>query len=361
MEYTDYTIHEKYMSRAIHLAQKGLGKVSPNPMVGCVIVKNGKVIGEGFHESFGGQHAEIEAIKNCIEDPSDASIYITLEPCSHHGKTPPCHTAIIENGIRDIYIAMPDPNPIMNGNSIAFLRDKGLNVQVGILEKEANKINKGYTNWITTKLPLVIGKIAQDERGFIAKKGSQIWITGVASKENVHKLRSKVDAIIVGKNTALIDNPKLTVREVIGFNPKRIVLDTNRTLPYNLNLLNDNKSETIILCSNKKFQDNQTSHCKYISVNEKNGKLDLNHVLVRLGELGIASLLIEGGADTMKSFLNENLINEFHLYTSLQSNQELDIKNPFYIDKKWEIKDKKLFDNDQLIILENKEKCLQES
>ena len=360
MEYNDYNIHEKYMSRAIHLAQKGLGKVSPNPMVGCVIVKNGKVIGEGFHKSFGENHAEIEAFKNCIVDPLDASIYISLEPCSHQGKTPPCHTAMIENGIRDVYIAMSDPNPIMNGKGIEYLKNKGLNVQIGILEEEAKQINRGYSNWIKTKLPLVIGKIAQDKRGFIAKKGSKIWITGNSSKENVHRLRSKVDAIMIGKNTALIDNPKLTVREVIGFNPKRIILDTNRTLPYDLNVLNDNKSETIILCSNQKFQDNQTSHCKYLAVNEKDGKLDIKHILIRLGKLGITSLLIEGGANIIQSFLNQNLINQFHLYTSLKTNEELNIKNPFCINEKWEIKDKKFFDNDQLIILENKEKCLQE-
>ena len=361
MDYTDLSIHEKYMSRAIHLAQKGLGKVSPNPMVGCIIVKNGKIIGEGFHRSFGQNHAEVEAIKNCIEDPSDSSIYITLEPCNHHGKTPPCSISIIENGIRDVYIAMSDPNPIMNGKSINFLKEKGLNVEIGILEKEAQKINRGYSNWIRDKRPLVIGKIAQDERGYMAKKGSKIWITGGDSKENVHKLRAKVDAIMIGKNTALIDNPKLTVREVIGYNPKRIVLDTNRTLPYNLNLLNDNKSETIIFCSNKKFQDNKTSHCKYLVVNEKDGKLDPKHILIRLGELGVTSLLIEGGANVMQSFLNQNLINEFHLYTSLKENQDLDIKNPFFINDKWKIKDEKFFENDQLIILENKEKCLLES
>ena len=361
MEYTEYNIHEKYMSRAIYLAQKGRGKVSPNPMVGCVIVKNGKVIGEGFHKSFGSPHAEIEAIKNCITDPSDSSIYISLEPCVHHGKTPPCCMAIIENGIRDIYIAMSDPNPIVNGKGIDFFRSKGLNVQTKILEEESQKINRGYSNWITTNKPLVIGKIAQDERGFIAKKGAQIWITGSTSNENVHKLRSSIDAIMIGKNTALIDNPQLTVREIIGFNPIRIVLDTNRTLPYDLNLLNDNKSETIVICSNKKFQDNKTSHCKYLSVNEKNGKLDPNHILIRLGELGITSLLIEGGASVMKSFLNENLIDEFHLYTSSSSNEKLDVKNPFSATKKWQVKDEKLFDNDQLIILENREKCLQES
>ena len=353
-------IHEQYMDRAIYLAQKGRGKVSPNPMVGCIIVKNGKIIGEGFHKHFGGNHAEVEAFKNCIEDPTDASIYITLEPCVHFGKTPPCSNVILENGVRDVYIATIDPNPLMSGKGIDFLEQSGINVQINILNKEADYLNRGYSKWIKTNEPLVIGKIAQDKKGFIGKKGSQIWITGTSSKENVHKLRSEVDAVMIGKNTALIDNPELTVRNVIGNNPKRIVIDTNRTLPYNLNLLKDNKAETIIICSNQKFQDNETSHCKYITVDELNGKLDPRHILMRLGELGITSLILEGGSELINSFLNLDLIDEFHLYTSMDINSDLDIKNPFVINENWKIKNERKLDNDQLLVLEKKEKCLQE-
>ena len=356
----DYNVHEKYMSRAIYLAEKGRGYVSPNPMVGCVIVKNGEVIGEGYHQFFGEDHAEIEAFKNCIKDPSGGSIYISLEPCNHEGKTPPCSNAIVKNGIRDVYIAMSDPHHMVNGSGIEKLKQSGLNVQSGILRSEAEELNKGYIHWVKTKKPLVIGKIAQDKRGFIAKKGTQVWITGDSSRKNSHKLRSQVDAIMVGKNTALIDNPELTVREVIGFNPMRIVLDTNRMLPYNLNLLKDHKSETIVICSNKKFQDNKTSHCKYLAVDEQDGRLNPNHILVRLGELGITSLMIEGGAEVIKSFLNQNLINQFYLYTSMLVNNKLDVKNPFSINDEWIIKDKKLLDNDQLVILEKEETCLLE-
>ena len=353
-------IHEQYMDRAIYLAQKGRGKVSPNPMVGCIIVKNGKIIGEGFHKHFGGNHAEVEAFKNCIEDPTDASIYITLEPCVHFGKTPPCSNVILENGVRDVYIATIDPNPLMSGKGIDFLEQSGINVQINILNKEADYLNRGYSKWIKTNEPLVIGKIAQDKKGFIGKKGSQIWITGTSSKENVHKLRSEVDAVMIGKNTALIDNPELTVRNVIGNNPKRIVIDTNRTLPYNLNLLKDNKAETIIICSNQKFQDNETSHCKYITVDELNEKLDPRHILMRLGELGITSLILEGGSELINSFLSLDLIDEFHLYTSMDINSDLDIKNPFIINENWKIKNERKLDNDQLLVLEKKEKCLQE-
>ena len=356
-----YNIHEKYMARAIYLAKKGQGKVSPNPMVGCVIVKDGEIIGEGYHEKFGKPHAEINAFKNCIKDPTDASLYVSLEPCSHHGKTGPCCNVIIENGIRDVYISMLDPNPIVNGQGMEYLRDSGLNVVCNILKTEAELLNKGYLHWIRTNKPLVIGKLAQDERGFIAKTGSKIWITGSSSKQSSHQLRSEVDAILIGKNTVLIDNPELTVREVIGDNPKRIVLDTNRTLPYNFKLLNDNQAETIIICSNNKFQDNKTSHCQYLVVDEKNNKLCPEDILIRLGEIGITSLIIEGGASTIKSFLDKGLIDQFYLYSSSSSNDELDIKNPFSINDDWEIQDQKILDNDYLTILKKREECLQES
>ena len=356
-----YNIHEKYMSRAIYLAKKGQSKVSPNPMVGCVIVKNGEIIGEGYHNEFGGPHAEVVAFKNCIQDPTDGAVYVTLEPCSHHGKTGPCCNVIVENGIRDVYISMLDPNKEVNGKGIEYLKNSGLNVQCGILESISKNLNKGYLHWIKEKKPFVIGKLAQDDRGFIAKEGSKIWITGTRSKQSSHQLRSEVDAILVGKNTVLVDDPELTVREVIGYNPKRIVLDTNRTLPYNFKLLNDNEADTIIMCSNSKFQDNKTSQCQYLVVDELNNRLDPKDILIRLGELGITSLIIEGGATTIKSFLDMNLIDEFYLYTSQSSKDELDIKNPFCINEDWELQDERFLDDDHLMILTKKEECLQES
>tara|TARA_B110000014_G_C20113016_1_gene586863 strand:- start:191 stop:1270 length:1080 start_codon:yes stop_codon:yes gene_type:complete len=356
-----YNVHEKYMARAIYLAKKGQGKVSPNPMVGCVIVKDGEIIGEGYHAQFGKSHAEIVAFKNCIKDPTDASLYASLEPCSHHGKTGPCCNVILENGIRDVYISMLDPNPRVNGQGMKYLRDSGINVVCDILKSEAEFLNKGYLHWIKTNKPLVIGKLAQDERGFIAKRGSKIWITGSNSKQDSHQLRSEVDAILVGKNTVLIDDPELTVREVIGDNPKRIVLDTNRTLPYNFKLLNDNQAETIIICSNNKFQDNKTSHCQYLVVDEKNSKLCPKDILIRLGEIGVTSLIIEGGASTIKSFLDMGLIDQFYLYSSSLSNNKLDIKNPFSINDDWEVQDKKILGDDCLTILKKREECLLES
>ncbi len=353
-------IHEKYMSRAIYLAKKGEGKVSPNPMVGCVIVKSGKIIGEGYHEKFGGDHAEVAAFKNCIDDPTDSSIYVTLEPCFHYGKTGPCCNTIVENGIRDVYVSMLDPNEKVNGKGLDFLINSGINVQCDILKEDSENLNKGYLHWIKNKTPLVIGKLAQDDRGFIAKTGSKVWITGSSSKQSSHQLRSEVDAILVGKNTVIIDDPELTVREVIGHNPKRIVLDTNRTLPYNFKLLNDNEADTIIICSNNKFQNNKTSNCEYLTANELNGRLDPKDVLVRLGEIGITSLIIEGGASTIKSFLDIDLIDQFYLYSTSFSKEELNVKNPFSINQNWEVQDEKFLDEDLLLILKKRVECLQE-
>ena len=353
-------VHETYMQKAIDLAIKGRGNVSPNPLVGCVVVKNGSIIGEGYHKKFGYSHAEVDALNNCIEDPSGGSIYVTLEPCNHYGKTPPCIDYIIKSGIRDVYISQLDPNPKMSGKSIELLKNAGINVKHDILVDKTKVINRFYSKWIINKVPYVIGKIAQDSRGFIAKNKSSVWITNKKSKKNTHEIRSQVDAILIGKNTAIIDNPELTVREVIGNNPIRIILDTNRTLPLNLKVFTDRKSQTIVVCSNKLFNDSSTSSCDYISVNEKNGILDLKHLLNKLGELGITSVILEGGSKLLNSFLIENLIDEFHLYSSKNSLPKLDVKNPFMINNKWNLKNKEILDDDTLVIFEKKEKCLQE-
>ena len=354
-------VHENYMKKAIDLAIKGRWHVSPNPVVGCIIVKNGVVIGEGYHEKYGSNHAEVNALKNCIQDPVGASLYVTLEPCNHFGKTPPCTDFIIKNGIRDVYISMLDPNPMMSGKSVDILKMAGINVQTKILEQESKYLNRYFCKWISKKMPYVIAKVAQDSRGYIAKKKFSVWITGDKSKENVHKLRSEVDAILVGKNTVLYDNPELTVRMVYGRNPKRIILDTNRTLPQNLKVFQDSSSETIVACNNKLFSNSETSNCQYLAVNEKKGKIDVSDLLIKLGELGITSLILEGGSKTIKSFLIEELIDEFHLYSSNKKHDELNIKNPFSADENWKFESEQKFDSDNLIIYRKKEKCLQES
>ena len=249
-----YNIHESYMERALELAKEGIGSVSPNPLVGCVLVKDGEIIGEGFHEKYGDSHAEIMAYKNSIKDPTDSTIYVTLEPCCFEGKTPACTKFIIENSIREVYISMEDPNPKVSGMGIKELEQRGIRVNVGLLKKKCEWLNRGYIKLITTNRPWVIAKVAQTSDGYMGVNSeTSTWITGDISKNHTHTLRSQVDAVLIGRQTAMIDNPSLTVREVQGENPKRVILDTNRKLPLNLEIFNDKKAETLVLCSEERF------------------------------------------------------------------------------------------------------------
>ena len=353
--------HEKYMSFAIDLAKKGRGFVSPNPLVGCVIVKDGRVIGEGYHKQFGEDHAEVDALKNCTESPQGSSLYVNLEPCSIYGKTPPCIKAIIENSISSVFIGTKDPNPDIDGVGIEELEKAGIEVVSGILEEKCLELNKSFFKWINTKMPYVIAKVAQTKDGFMGKDAnSSIWITGNQSKEHTHNLRSKVDAIMVGKNTAQIDDPKLTVRKVLGNNPTRVILDTNRQLPLTLNIFNDKNAKTFIMCSGKRFESNKTTFCKFISTKESNAMLDPYDVLRKLGKEGITSVLIEGGKKVHESFFKSNLIDEIYLYTSNKIIDGAKLKNPLVFDDTWIIDDEIYLEDDILRIGKKKELCLQE-
>ena len=355
-------IQNNYMSYAISLALKGQGKTAPNPMVGCVIVKNERIIGEGYHEEYGENHAEVNAFKNCSEAPEGADLYVTLEPCSIYGKTPPCIDRIIENGIKNVFIGTKDLNPDINGNGIEKLRNAHITVFDGILEKECYDLNVGFFKLIKTGMPWVIVKIAQSNNGFMGiDSNSSVWITGNDTKINTHSLRSTVDGIMVGRKTAEIDNPKLTVREVNGVNPKRIITDTHRRLPLDLELFNDNLSDNIVLCSDKKFKKSKTSYCTYIPVKDNGGYLDPNDILISLGKHGVSKLLIEGGKDLITSFLEKNLADEIYLYTSNDNLENAKLKNPFIIDNNWEVISEQNFINDSLEIIRKKELCLQES
>jgi len=353
---------QDYMTRAINLAKMGRGKVSPNPLVGCVIVKNNNIIGEGYHEEYGKNHAEINALNNCSESPIDSDLYVTLEPCSIFSKTPPCVDEIISNSIKNVYIGVVDPNPKINGLGIDKLKKFGINVYEGILEKECYDMNKGFFNWIKHQRPFVTVKIAQSNNGYMGiDSESQTWITGQDSNHYTHMLRSKVDAVLIGRNTAEIDNPQLTVRNVKGVNPKRIILDTYRQLPLNLKIFNDNASENIVFCSSEKFENSETPFCKYVTVNENNNKIDLNHMLDVLGSEGITSLLVEGGPNVIESFHVSDLIDEIYLYTSKDNLDNATLKNPLKIDDdNWITTKTKHFENDKLTIVRKKELCFQE-
>ena len=359
MKYLDN--HDKYMSMALDLANKGKGLVAPNPLVGCVIVKNGRIIGEGYHKRFGEDHAEVMALKNCSESPQGASLYVNLEPCSIYGKTPPCTKSIIENSIMEVFVGIKDPNSKINGQGIKELKKAGVKVTTDILSKKCYEINKPFFKWIETKIPYVIAKVAQTRDGYMGNDDkTSIWITGEKSKEHTHYLRSKVDAILIGRNTAQVDNPKLTVRKVLGHNPKRIILDTNRQLPLTLNIFNDNIADTYILCSENRFEDNQTSFCSFIGVQEKNNLLDPFDILKKIGEQGITSVLIEGGRKVHRSFFSANLIDEVYLYTSNKKIEGASLKNPLVLDDSWTLSEEIELDNDVLTINSKKELCLQE-
>ena len=357
-----YNVHESFMARALELSKAGLGFVSPNPLVGCILVKDGQVIGEGFHEEYGGPHAEVMAYKNSIEDPVDSTMYVTLEPCCFEGKTPACTRFIIENGIREVYISIKDPNPKVSGKGISELEKYGVKVHIGLLKKECEWLNRGYIKWITKNKPWVIAKAAQSENNFLGLNSkSKINITGNEAKIHSHELRKNVDAIMIGRQTALIDNPQLTVRHVSGKNPDRIILDTNRKLPLTLNIFNDNEAKTIVLCSNVNFEESQTSFAKFIPVLEnRDGKLSVYSILDVLAKEGICKILIEGGAELLDSFNKEGLIDEIYLYTSSQKLDNANLKNPLAINDVWDIQEELDLGDDSLIIATRKVECLQE-
>ena len=356
------SIQESYMLQAIDLAKKGRGRVAPNPLVGCVIVKDQKIIGEGYHRKFGESHAEVDAINNCTESPHDADLYVTLEPCSIFSKTPPCVDYIISNSIKNVFIGSKDLNPKINGEGIEKLKIAGVNVYEGILENKCYELNKGFFNWIKYKKPWVIVKLAQSKNGYIGfDNASQVWITGKDTNNFTHKLRSKVDAIFVGRRTAQIDNPRLTVRNMLGSNPIRVIADTNRKLPLNLTLFNDNAAKNIVLCSDKNFEDNKVSLCKFLTVKEGNNGLDEHAMLDVLGQQGITTLLLEGGRKLVKSFMEQDLIDEIYLYTSKNNLDNGKLLNPVDInDEIWTIINEKDFNNDHLVIARKKELCFQE-
>ena len=348
------------MERAVEISKRGRGKVSPNPLVGCVIVKDNKIIGEGYHQEYGGSHAEKNAIDNCIESPLGATAFITLEPCCIDSKTPPCTDLLIDNGIDHVFIGSKDPNPDINGRGIQKLERNGIKVYKGFLDSNISKLNKGFFKWVQKGIPWVTAKIAQGTDGAMgADENTQTWITGKESRKNSHYLRSKVDAVLIGSQTAKVDNPSLTVRDVPGINPKRVVLDTNRTLPIDLNLYCDNEAETIIMCSQKKFNKNKALNCRFIPVKEIDGKLDLRDVLIKLANDGVTSLLIESGPKLIKSFDEANLIDELYMYTADIEIPDSTLKNPIDIRDDWVLKTTRILGSDELQVFERKELCLQ--
>lgn len=311
------------MRRAIELALKGSGVVSPNPRVGCVILENGDVIAEGYHSEYGGPHAEVVAIENAGRDSFEGcTLVVNLEPCSHFGKTPPCADLIIEKRFSKVVVGMQDPNPEVAGSGIEKLRQAGIEVETGVLEDDCRWVNRFFEKHITTGLPYVILKIAQSLDGCIATaRGESKWITGEESRKKVHILRSEIDAVVIGKKTALHDNPSLTVRETEGRNPKRIVFDTDLTLPLNLNVFKEDTRDNTYICCNpnaintRKAETLRLAGLKLIPVEVNDfGRLNIPSALYAFADNGITSIMVEGGATLLSAFAHSQMIDEMHLF-----------------------------------------------
>lgn len=316
---------ESYIKLAIEIAKKGEGNVSPNPLVGCVITKENRIIGAGYHQKFGEDHAEINAINSATESLEGSTLYVNLEPCSHTGNTPPCVDRIIKEKIKRVVIGTLDSNPLVSGNGVKKLKKAGIDVKVGILENECYELNKFFFKFISKKIPFVTIKAAQTLDGFIADKNHYSeWISSNESRKLVHLLRAKYDAVLVGSNTAKIDDPKLTVRMVEGRNPFRVVLDSKLKLKTDLKLFrsNSDKKTILITSTESKMKKSKLKKIERLGVKvifckkNKNSGIDLSSALKELGKLGITSLLVEGGAKTISSFIEQNLFDEMLVFIS---------------------------------------------
>ena len=300
---------ETYMQRAVSLAERGAGHVSPNPMVGAVIVKDGKIIGEGWHEKYGGLHAERNALADCRrrgEDPAGASIYVTLEPCCHHGKTPPCTDAIMEAGISRVVTGSDDPNPLVAGKGLQILRDHGIKVVSGVLKAQCDRLNRVFFHYITCHTPYVVMKYAMTMDGKIAAyTGASQWITEEAARKNVHKDRNRYTAIMVGIGTVLADDPMLTCRIEGGRNPIRIICDTRLQIPLSARVVQTAEEIPTIIAAgsqddpaiSEKAAALRSAGCQVIFLpTGEDGHLFLPALMEELGNGGIDSILLEGGS-----------------------------------------------------------------
>lgn len=323
--------HEFYMQQALDLARKGWPDVAPNPLVGCVIVKGDKVVAAGYHKKFGDNHAEVNAINNLPEDlhPADCVLYVTLEPCSHFGKTPPCADLIISKGFKTVIIACNDPNPLVAGNGIKKLRNAGIEVITGILQKEAAELNKRFITYFEKKRPYYILKWAQTQDGFISRipvpaSREENGISGPESQKLVHAIRAEVMGIMVGKNTVLRDNPKLTTRLVKGKNPVRIFIDRKLEVTPDHHIYNQ-EAETIVF---NEAREEQKATLRFIKIDFKQNILD--QVSAKLYDLNFQSVLVEGGAFLLNDFIEQHLWDEALVFQNPDLNFGQGIKAPAF-------------------------------
>ncbi|WP_422447226.1 bifunctional diaminohydroxyphosphoribosylaminopyrimidine deaminase/5-amino-6-(5-phosphoribosylamino)uracil reductase RibD [Thermoanaerobacterium sp. DL9XJH110] len=310
---------EFFMHRALKLAEKGRGYTSPNPMVGAVLVKDGEIVGEGFHKKAGEPHAEILALKQAGERAQGAELYVTLEPCSHYGRTPPCAEAIVEAGIKRVIAAMQDPNPMVAGRGIKRLREAGVEVTLGVMEEEARKLNEVFVKYITSKRPFVIGKIAQSLDGKIAlAAGKSRWITGEPARIRVHELRSWYDAVMVGIGTVLADDPLLTCRlPGENKNPVRIVVDSAAKIPLDARMLKCGGRVILAvteMADRDKIRVLKENGVDVIETRSEDGKVNLAQLFEILGNMGITGILVEGGSGLLSSIVRQNLMDKLLIF-----------------------------------------------
>lgn len=307
---------QRHMRRAIALARKGLGRTSPNPVVGCVIVRDGVVVGEGWHRKAGTPHAEIHALTEAGPRARGADVYVTLEPCCHHGRTPPCADALVDAAVGRVIAGMTDPNPKVMGQGLARLQEAGIPVIVGLLEQECRRLNEPFIKHVTTGLPLVTCKTAMTLDGRIATAtGDSRWVTGERSRRCVHRLRERSDAIMVGVGTVLADDPLLTCRLPGGQDPLRVVVDSCLRTPPSAKVLAPHSDAATLIAAlpgndAARFALDEAG-AEILTCSAANGGVDLHELLLKLGSRGIQSVLLEGGGTLAGAFLRQGLIDRF--------------------------------------------------
>ena len=312
---------EAYMERALELAGKGCGRTAPNPMVGAVIVKDGRIIGEGYHEQYGGLHAERNALASCRESPEGAVMYVTLEPCCHYGKQPPCVDAVLEAGIRRVVVGAGDPNPLVSGKGIRILRQHGIEVTEHVLEGKCRKLNEVFFHYIQTGSPFVVMKYAMTMDGKIACfTGESRWVTGEEARAHVHLQRGRYSAVMAGVGTVLADDPLLTCRAQGGRNPVRIICDSRLRTPLTSKIVRTAENVPTILATCCEDQERQQPYkkagCRILTTVPKNGHIDLEALMRRLGLERIDSILLEGGSTLNWSALESGIVSRIQAYVA---------------------------------------------
>ncbi|MGY0400733.1 bifunctional diaminohydroxyphosphoribosylaminopyrimidine deaminase/5-amino-6-(5-phosphoribosylamino)uracil reductase RibD [Carnobacterium jeotgali] len=336
---------------ALDLARKGKGWTTPNPLVGAVIVKGGRVIGQGYHQKYGQPHAEVNAIASAKEDVTGATLYVTLEPCSHFGKTPPCSDLLIDKNIKRVVVGTLDPNPLVAGKGIERLRSNGIEVVTGVLEEESQKLNEIFIKYIVTKEPFVVMKNAMSLDGKIATvTGESQWISGESSRKQVHSLRHELAGIMVGIETIIKDDPQLTSRTLNSRNPIRIVVDSQLRIPIASKVLTQQDKAKTIVATTRRANKEKLDTLKQMDIEvlvtkEKGGRVDLKELMKLLGAKGIDSILLEGGANLNFSALEEGIVDKIQSYiapkiiggkeakTAVEGAGVHSLKNAFQIDR----------------------------